>query len=262
MGIDCLDPRDGESACVPSVPGNRFSSPDIAAYHNLLGGNGRFEYICPMKTAWCIAFIVLLCESGMVQTQAQDAEIPVKKLVRRDVRFNQSAPYSDETNITRHFGYKVELPKYEVTNEVFEIRIPEALSTNESSGLLVWISPNDSPSIPGEWDEELQKHRLLFVSAHRSGNSRHPVDRFRLALDAVCNMCRRYKVDRQRIYIGGFSGGARIASMLGVGFADIFTGTLCFCGVNFYTDVPAADGKYYPATFTPDPGVLLQGKRN
>src|SRR5215467_7001933 len=134
--------------------------------------------MCLMKTAWRVTRVVLLCGSGLLQTQAQEAEITARKLVRMDLRFNQSAPYSDETNITRHFGYKVELPKYEVTNEVFEIRVPEAFSTNESWGLLVWISPSDSLSISSEWDWELQKHRLLFVSAHHSGNSRHPVDRF------------------------------------------------------------------------------------
>ena len=50
--------------------------------------------------------------------------------------------------------------------------------------------------------------------------------------------------------------------MLGVAYADVFTGTLCCCGVNFYKDIVAAAGQYYPATFTPDPGALLLAKRN
>jgi predicted esterase len=83
-----------------------------------------------------------------------------------------------------------------------------------------------------------------------------------LALDATCNMCRQYKVDRRRIYVAGFSGGARIASMLGVAYADVFTGTLCICGVNFYKDLIVDKGRYYPATFAPDPSVLLLGKQN
>jgi predicted esterase len=180
----------------------------------------------------------------------------------REIRFSQTAPYSDQTNITRHFGYTVPLPTYVITNESFEVAVPDTYSTNGSWGLLIWIGPSDNPAVPAGWRAQLANHQLLFVSAHRSGNLRPPLDRFRLALDATCNMCRNYKIDRRRIYIGGFSGGARIASMLGVAYADIFTGTLCVCGVNFYKDISALEGQYYPATFTPDPGVLLLAKRN
>jgi predicted esterase len=179
-----------------------------------------------------------------------------------EAHFTDRAPYSDATNITRHLGYTVELPPYSVTNESFRVLIPRIPPTNGSWGLLVWISPDDQSTIPSDWQSELSNHTLLFVSALHSGNSRHPLDRFRLALDAACNMCRRYNVDRRRIYIGGFSGGARMASMLGIGYGDIFTGTLCVCGVNFYTDLPISGGKYFPGTFVPDQGVLLRAKRS
>jgi hypothetical protein len=180
----------------------------------------------------------------------------------RDVQFMQAAPYSDASNITRHFGLRVDMPEYSITNESFRLLIPRAYSPPERPGLLVWISANDEPSIPADWKVELERHEMLFVSAHYSGNLRHPLDRFRLALDATCNICRQYAIDRRHIYIAGFSGGARIASMLGVAYADVFTGTLCICGVNFYRDVLIDKGKYYPATFTPDPSVLLFGKQS
>jgi predicted esterase len=215
-----------------------------------------------MKSILVLAATCLWPAFACQETRAEGSETNLTSLARSDARFTQRAPYSDEAGITKHLGYTVPLPEYAITNELFELRVPENVGTNESWGLLVWISPSDHPTIPSGWDLELAKRHLLFVSAHRSGNSRHPLDRFRLALDATCNMCRRCTVDRRRIYVGGFSGGARMASMLGVAYADIFTGTLCVCGVNFYKDVAAAGGQYYPATFTPDPGVLVLGKRN
>jgi predicted esterase len=181
---------------------------------------------------------------------------------QRDLQFTQVAPYSDGTDITRHFGYRVDMPEYNLTNESFRLLVPRAYSTNGSWGLLVWISASDEPIIPADWERELEGRGLLLVSARHSGNQRHPLDRFRLALDATCNICRSYKVDRRRIYVAGFSGGARIASMLGVAYADVFTGTVCICGVNFYKDVIVGKDQYYPATFVPDPGVLLLGKRS
>jgi hypothetical protein len=211
-----------------------------------------------------LVILLALCSAASHVTASFAADEVITNAlgsVHENVRFLDRAPYSDATNITRHLGYTVELPPYSLTNESFRIIVPGTPSTNGSWGLLVWISPNDDSTFPSDWQTELTNHSLLFVSALHSGNSRHPLDRFRLALDATCNMCRRYNVDRRRIYIGGFSGGARMASMLGIGYGDIFSGTLCICGVNFYTDLRVSGGKYYPGTFVPDPGALLRAKR-
>jgi len=213
-----------------------------------------------VKTAFAFLILCSAWAWASGDARAQDNSIDSARREPKDVRFTQTAPYSDATNITRHFGYTVELPTYEITNESFRVLVPRVYSTNSSWGLLVWISPSDEPAIPSDWEAVLEGQRLLFVSARGSGNQRHPLDRFRLALDGTCNMCRQYKVDRRRIYIGGFSGGARMASMLGVAYADIFTGALCVCGVNFYQAVAVSGGRYYPATFVPDPSVLLLAK--
>jgi predicted esterase len=203
---------------------------------------------------WCA-----LAETLFVPKSSQSQELTT---VRRDVQFSQSAPYASDAEITRRLGYRVAFPGYHVTNETFRIIAPQTYPTNVLWGLFVWISPNDDPGLPSDWERELANDHLVVASACRSGNQRHPLDRFRLALDATCNSCRQFKIDRQRIYVSGFSGGARIASMLGVGYADLFTGTLCVCGVNFYKGVPTLEQKYFPATYVPDPGVLLLAKRN
>jgi predicted esterase len=180
---------------------------------------------------------------------------------RSDAQFTDLAPYGSAAEITRHFGYKVPLPDYELKQEKFRLIVPEEYSTNAPWGLLVWISPGDDAYVPDGWERELTRHRLLFVSAYKSGNERHPLDRFRLALDATCNVCRKYAIDRQRIYAGGFSGGGRIASMLGVAYGDILTGTLPICGVNFYRALRSPEGEDYPAAYTPDPGAWARAKQ-
>jgi hypothetical protein len=53
-----------------------------------------------------------------------------------------------------------------------------------------------------------------------------------------------------------------MASMLGVGYADIFSGTLCVCGVNYFRDIPATAETDFPATYLPDPRVLPLAKSN
>lgn len=154
------------------------------------------------------------------------------------------------------------MPDYNITNEQFHIIQPAAYSTNAAWGLFVWISPADDSRIQSELASELAKHRLLMISAHNSGNNRRTFDRIRLALDATYNMNRRFNLDRKRIYVGGFSGGARVASVLGVAYADIFTGTLCLCGVDFYQKIPFGKEQFYPVAYLPDPRVLTLAKRS
>jgi predicted esterase len=153
------------------------------------------------------------------------------------------------------------MPEYDLKSEKFRVIVPQQYSTNGDWGLLVWISPENEAHIPESLAAELNAHHLVLVSAYKSGNDRHPLDRFRLALDATCNMCRKYQIDRRRIYVAGFSGGSRIASMLGVAYGDIFTGTLCVCGVNFYRAVNSPDGEVYPATYVPDPGAWARARQ-
>jgi len=178
-----------------------------------------------------------------------------------DIQFSQSAPYATDAEISRRVGYREILPAYEVASQKFRLLVPEAYSTNSEWGLFVWISPSDEPRIPSEWKPELAKHRLLFVGAYDSGNSHLVVNRLRLALDATCNICRQFKIDRKRIYVAGFSGGARVASLIGVAYGDLFTGTLCVCGVDFYRALTGGPGQFYPSTYLPDFRVVSQAKK-
>jgi len=144
----------------------------------------------------------------------------------------------------------------------FQLIVPKNYRPEERWGVFVWISPSDSARVPQEWEEVLAKRRLLFVGALKAGNNRNILDRIRLAVCASAGMRERFPVDERRVYVSGFSGGGRVASMLGVAYADMFTGAACFMGVNFYTDLPSADTKkLYPPQFIPDDEVLEIAKR-
>jgi pimeloyl-ACP methyl ester carboxylesterase len=51
-----------------------------------------------------------------------------------------------------------------------------------------------------------------------------------LALLAVHNIMQRFRVNPERIYIGGFSGGSRVALRLALGFPDLFRGVFLNAG--------------------------------
>ncbi len=127
----------------------------------------------------------------------------------------------------------------------------------------MWISHSGSPRLPEDSLRVLAERRLLFIGAHHSGNQRPILDRFRLAICAHWAMRERFRLNESRHYVSGFSGGSRVASMLGVAYADLFRGSIPFMGVNFYTDLPSADGsRLYPPQYIPHSVVLDLAKKN
>ena len=204
------------------------------------------------------AILALFCIS--VQP-ASPAEATGTNVVARrsDVRFARSAAYATSAEVVRRLGIRSNSKGHALAAEKFQIIVPSTFSTNVPWGLLVWISPGDSPGIPSDWEAELAKQQVLLVGAYKSGNRRDIVERSGLALDAAFNMRQLYKINPKRICVGGFSGGGRVASMVGMAYPDVFTGTLCVCGVNFYTNV-IAGGNNWPRSFNPDAGLLAQAK--
>jgi pimeloyl-ACP methyl ester carboxylesterase len=94
-------------------------------------------------------------------------------------------------------------------------------------GLIVWISPMDEAGMPRGWPDTLEERGIIYVTAARSGNGQSPLGRrVPLALVAAANAMRDYNIDPARVWIAGFSGGARMAERMAVAYPDIFTGAI------------------------------------
>lgn len=159
--------------------------------------------------------------------------------------------------------HSVENPgAFDLAKEKFQLIVPATYQHADKWGVFIWISPGDTAGIPADWEPVLAARKLLFVGALKSGNPRNIFDRVRLAVAANVAMRGRFNVDARRVYVSGHSGGGRVASMVGVAYADMFSGTMPFMGVNFYEDIPAGDGKTtYGANFIPDDKVLAIAKK-
>ena len=176
---------------------------------------------------------------------------------RSEIRFTESPPQSSDPERVRYRLMAAETPPaYDVSKESFDILLPKSWNAREPFGLFIWIGAGNSTAIPKEWVKILDEHRLIFVAARNSGNRRNLFDRVRLAIDANHNLRQLYKIDGRRVYVSGFSGGSRVASMLGVAWGDMFSGTICCMGVNFYTDIEAPDGKTYGLSYLPNEQLL------
>lgn len=189
------------------------------------------------------------------------ADVAIKPGARSPISFKVSPQVSDNAQIKMRMHAAETPPPYDVSMEKFDIIVPKKYKKGDPHGLFIWVSPSPAPSISPEWEAVLAEKKLIFVGAHNSGNNREVFARMRMAVDANDNMRELYDIDDKRVYVSGFSGGGRVASMLGVTYADMFTGTIAFMGTNFYTDIVTLDkSEVFEARYIPHEEIAALAK--
>ena len=116
----------------------------------------------------------------------------------------------------------------------WEVFVPESYVATEPAGLMVYISPMDTGRIPGAWKDVMAASNLIWIGANHSGNERRVARRVTYAMVAPAVIARDYQVDSSRVYVSGFSGGGRVASMVAPEYPQVFKGAIFICGVNFW----------------------------
>lgn len=132
--------------------------------------------------------------------------------------------------VESHFA-DVRAQPIDVARETFTVYVPLGAPPEKGFGLLVFIPPWSEASLPGDWSRILDHHGLIFVSAANSGNNAGMLDRrVPLALLGYENVRRRYRIDADRVYVGGLSGGSRVALRVALAYPDVFRGALLNAG--------------------------------
>ncbi len=80
------------------------------------------------------------------------------------------------------------------------------------------------------------------MGANKSGNQVRVARRITYAVLAAALVADRYKLDRKRIYLAGFSGGARVSGLVAANYPDLFRGAVYMGGAEVWGDT------VYPAT--------------
>jgi hypothetical protein len=127
-------------------------------------------------------------------------------------------------------GKRLAEQSIELAAERFVVYVPAAAPPH-GYALLAFVPPWQDARLPEGWGSVLDRYGMIFVSAARSGNEENALGRRApLALLAAYNLMQRYPVDAARVYVGGFSGGARIAERLALAYPDLFHGALLNAG--------------------------------
>ena len=100
-------------------------------------------------------------------------------------------------------------------------------------GLFVFVPPWDQPRLPFRWAAQFDHYGVIFVTPAGAGNTAAVLSRrVPLALAAEENLVREYPIDKDRIYVGGFSGGSRVALRIALGYPDVFRGAILNAGAD------------------------------
>lgn len=131
---------------------------------------------------------------------------------------------------TERSGHSLNSRALDLGQERFTLYVP-ATRPAAGYGLMVWVSPFDDAQLPQGWASVLDRRGVIFVSAANSGNRQNVfARRDPLAVVGAWSVIRRYPVDPARIYVGGWSGGSKVALRLAVGYPDLFHGAILNAG--------------------------------
>jgi hypothetical protein len=151
-------------------------------------------------------------------------------LARTDVLFERLLTPLWATRAREAYAERGEDPPpytLDIKAERFSVYVPDAAPPPAGYALMVYVPPWNEAAVPRRWRPVLDDAGMLFVTAAASGNDAPVLPRrAALALHAAANVAARWPVDPARIYVGGFSGGARVALHLAIGYPDVFSGAL------------------------------------
>ena len=114
----------------------------------------------------------------------------------------------------------------------YRVRIPPGKSP---SGVLVFVKSGESGEMPPDWPAQLDAQNLIWIAADDFGNEHPSSQRILAAIAALKFMESTETIDAKRLYVGGISGGGRIASQIMTRFPQYFRGALFIVGADFWT---------------------------
>jgi predicted esterase len=121
------------------------------------------------------------------------------------------------------------LPGYDSKAQQYELYAPRTVNPTKPTGLILFISASDDPAGLAQWRNVCDAAGILFASPYGAGNNRPGPERTRIVFDVLDDVRRRFVVDPDRTYLGGFSGGARVACRIAFALPEYFGGVVPVC---------------------------------
>lgn len=94
--------------------------------------------------------------------------------------------------------------------------------------LVIFVSPENRPVGWPFWEATCREHGVLFAGIRDAGNGVVKARRVRAVVETLGDLRQRYRIDPDRTYLAGFSGGGYIASEVAMALPEYFGGVLSY----------------------------------
>ena len=207
-----------------------------------------------------LSLLLLLASLPVFVAAQPESGGKIKEGQRSPVTFKEGTPMAGADQLKMRLRSAETPVALDLSRERYEVIVPRSHKKDVPHGLFIWISPNDQCGLPADWEKVLADRKLIFIGALGAGNGREVFGRMQLAITANDQMRQLYTIDPARVYVSGHSGGSRVASMLAVAYADMFSGAVCFMGANFFFPTQGKDGTNYEARYIPHPEIATHAQ--
>ncbi|MBS0203426.1 MAG: hypothetical protein JSS49_11040 [Planctomycetes bacterium] len=178
-------------------------------------------YFGRVETA--VVLLFLMINASLAAESGYQKEVTVAEPTRLDWTFvvsNQSVvePPADW------------LAGYESRQQRYERYIPAApQGKNDGLPMILFVSAGVSPAGWKQLESVCKQKGIVFASPYGAGNNTPMPRRVRLVLDVLDDVRQQHRIDPDRTYIAGFSGGGRVACAVAFALPELFGGAIPVC---------------------------------
>ncbi|QDU93985.1 hypothetical protein [Lignipirellula cremea] len=130
------------------------------------------------------------------------------------------------------------LEDYDSTEQQYQCFVPQQYNPRNAWPVLLFIAPGQRATGWGQWEKVCRERGVIFASPHQAGNQCPFPRRVRIVADVLDDLRRKYNVDPDRVYLGGFSGGGRVACAMAFALPEYFGGVVPVCAGGQLRDEP------------------------
>ena len=110
----------------------------------------------------------------------------------------------------------------------WQLSVPKTYDPTKPAGVMVFIGFAEWGGGKKEWSDVLEDHNIIWIGLINGGDKKPVNERMLRAILAQAVLERDYKIDTDRYYLFGYSGGAQIAAMLATSRPELFKGALFY----------------------------------
>lgn len=119
------------------------------------------------------------------------------------------------------------LLEYKAEDQFATVVVPGKYDGGPGWGVYLHFPDIDTPQVPKDYFEVLEKRKLIFVAPRDAGAQAHDIVRLALGLDALATIKHDYVIDEKRVFVGGAYSGCDIAAIAQLNYPKVFRGLIC-----------------------------------